>query len=119
MSAAAVTTERRDGVLIVHLDDGKANALSFDMIAAIHAAMDEAEGDDDIRAMVLHGRPGKFSAGFDLGVDNALEIGDVGARRRLDCKGEASVGLAEHFRTLASSATREPIFPNSGESSYP
>jgi len=68
MSTAAVTTERRDGVLIVHLDDGKANALSFDMIGALDAALDEAEGDDDIRAMVLHGRPGKFSAGFDLGV---------------------------------------------------
>jgi enoyl-CoA hydratase len=68
MSAAAVTTERRDGVLIVHLDDGKANALSFDVIAAIGAALDEAEGDDEIRAMVLHGRPGKFCAGFDLAV---------------------------------------------------
>jgi enoyl-CoA hydratase len=68
MSSAAVTTERRDGVLIVHLDDGKANALSFEMIAAIGAALDEAESDDDIRAMVLHGRPGRFSAGFDLGV---------------------------------------------------
>jgi enoyl-CoA hydratase len=68
MSSPAVTTERRDGVLIVHLDDGKANALSFDMIAAIGAALDVAEADDEIRAMVLHGRPGKFSAGFDLGV---------------------------------------------------
>jgi enoyl-CoA hydratase len=68
MSSAAVTTERRDEVLIVHLDDGKANALSFEMIAAIDAALDEAERDDEIRAMVLHGRPGKFSAGFDLGV---------------------------------------------------
>ncbi len=68
MSSAAVTTERRDAVLIVHLDDGKANALSFETIAAIDAALDEAEGDDDIRAMVLHGRPGRFCAGFDLGV---------------------------------------------------
>jgi enoyl-CoA hydratase len=68
MSSAAVTTERRDAVLVVHLDDGKANALSFEMIAAIGAALDEAEGDDEIRAMVLHGRPGRFSAGFDLGV---------------------------------------------------
>jgi len=68
MSSAAVTTERRDGVLVVHLDDGKANALSFDMIAAVGAALDDAEADDSIRAMVLHGRPGRFSAGFDLGV---------------------------------------------------
>jgi enoyl-CoA hydratase len=64
----AVTTERLDNVLVVHLDDAKANALSFDMIAAINAALDDAENDDDIRAVVLHGRPGKFSAGFDLGV---------------------------------------------------
>ena len=68
MSSAAVTTERRDAVLIVHLDDGKVNALSFEMLAAINDALDEAEDDDKIRAMVLHGRPGKFSAGFDLGV---------------------------------------------------
>lgn len=52
----------------MHLDDGKANALSFDMIAALDAALDDAESDDDVRAVVLHGRPGKFSAGFDLGV---------------------------------------------------
>ena len=68
MSSPAVTTERRDAVLVVHLDDGKANALSFDVIAAINAAIDEAEADEEIRALVLHGRPGKFSAGFDLGV---------------------------------------------------
>jgi enoyl-CoA hydratase len=68
MSAAAVTTERRDGVLVVHLDDGKANALSFEMIADIHRAIDDAEGDDQVHAVVLHGRPGRFSGGFDLGV---------------------------------------------------
>jgi enoyl-CoA hydratase len=68
MSTTAVTTERRDAVLVVHLDDGKANALSFEVIAAIGAALDEAEADDDIGAMVLHGRPGRFSGGFDLGV---------------------------------------------------
>jgi len=64
----AVTTERRDGVLIIHLDDGKANALSFDIIESIGTALDEAEGDAEIGAVVLHGRPGRFSGGFDLGV---------------------------------------------------
>ena len=76
MSDALVTTERRDGVLICHLDDGKANALSNDMITAIAAAIEEAEGDDAIHAVVLHGRDGKFSAGFDLSV---MLAGDVGA----------------------------------------
>jgi len=64
----ALTVERRDAVMILHLDDGKANALSFEMIDRMMAALDEAERDDEIRAVVVHGRPGKFSAGFDLGV---------------------------------------------------
>lgn len=54
--------------MVLHLDDGKANALSFDLIAAIGAALSDAENDDDIRAVVLHGREGRFSGGFDLGV---------------------------------------------------
>ena len=65
---SAITTERRDQVLVVHLDDGKANALSFDMIDGILTAIREAENDDQIGAVVVHGREGKFSAGFDLGV---------------------------------------------------
>lgn len=76
-----VTIERLDAVLVVHLDDGKANALSFEMIAAISHALDTAEADDTIGAVVLHGRPGKFSAGFDLSVmrggDFAAVIGLV------------------------------------------
>jgi enoyl-CoA hydratase len=68
MASSAVTTERRDGVLIVHLDDGKANALSFEVIAAVHEAIDEAEADEAVGALVVHGRDGRFSGGFDLGV---------------------------------------------------
>jgi enoyl-CoA hydratase len=68
MATAAITTEQRDEVLIIHLDDGKANALSFDVIATIHEAIDAAEADDAIGAIVVHGRPGRFCAGFDLGV---------------------------------------------------
>ncbi len=62
--------------LVATMDDGKVNALSFDMLAALNAAIDEAEANDDIRAMVLTGRDGKFSAGFDLGVMNS---GDMSA----------------------------------------
>ena len=68
MSSPHVTTERRDGVMIVHLDDAKANALSFEVIAAVGAAIDDAEADDSVGALVIHGRPGRFSGGFDLGV---------------------------------------------------
>ena len=54
--------------MVIHLDDGKANALTFESIGAIRAAIHDAEGDDSIGAVVIHGRPGRFSGGFDLGV---------------------------------------------------
>ena len=73
----ALTVERRGDVVIVHIDDGKANALSFELIDAIRAALAEAESDDSIGAVVLHGRPGKFSAGFDLSVMYAGDTGEI------------------------------------------
>jgi enoyl-CoA hydratase/carnithine racemase len=57
-------TER---VATVTMDDGKANALSPSMLAALNDGLDRAEK-DDAAAVVLAGRPGCFSAGFDLGV---------------------------------------------------
>jgi enoyl-CoA hydratase len=48
------------------MDDGKANALSDAMIAALLAALTRAEG--EATAMVLVGRPDRFCAGFDLRV---------------------------------------------------
>jgi len=75
--AAAVTVEDADGVMTVHLDDGKANALSFATIEAITHAVDRAEADPSIGALVLHGREGKFCAGFDLGVMRGGDVHDV------------------------------------------
>lgn len=64
----ALTIEHRGPVTVLHLDDGKANALSFGLIAAIRAAVSDAEADDAIGAVVIHGRAGRFSGGFDLDV---------------------------------------------------
>ncbi len=61
-----VNYQLEQGIATITLDDGKRNALSPEMIAAINAALDRAEAD---RAMViLSGRPEVFSAGFDLKV---------------------------------------------------
>lgn len=68
MLSESVIVERRDAVSIIHVDDGRANAMTFEMIAAIREAVLAADGDPDVRAVVLHGRPGRFSAGFDLTV---------------------------------------------------
>ena len=51
---------------VVVLDDGKANALSPAMLREIDAALDAAL--DRGRPVVLAGREGRFSAGFDLEV---------------------------------------------------
>ncbi len=53
-----------DGVATIKLDDGKVNALSLEMQSAIGDAIDRADADG--AAIVLTGRPGIFSAGFDL-----------------------------------------------------
>ena len=74
---SALTVERSDAVMILHLDDGKANALSFEMLDRMMAALDEAERDDDIRAVVVNGRPGKFSGGFDLGVMMSSDFSEI------------------------------------------
>ena len=68
MTTEALTIERRGPVIVLHLDDGKANALTFELIAAIRAAVADAESDDEVGAVVIHGREGRFSGGFDLGV---------------------------------------------------
>jgi enoyl-CoA hydratase len=58
---------RLDGrVAVLTLDDGKANALGHAALDALDAALDRAEAEAD--AVALLGRPGRFSAGFDLEV---------------------------------------------------
>jgi enoyl-CoA hydratase len=55
-----------EGVAALRLDDGKANALSHAVIAALEAALDRAE--KEARAVLLLGREGRLCAGFDLAV---------------------------------------------------
>jgi enoyl-CoA hydratase len=61
---APVTYTLTDGVAVITLDDGKANAVSPTLQASLNAALDQAEKDK--APVVLTGRPGILSAGFDL-----------------------------------------------------
>ncbi len=72
----SIEVERQDAVSIIHLDDGKANALTVAAIAAIVDAVRAAEDDAELGAVVVHGRPGRFSGGFDLEV---MRSGDIAA----------------------------------------
>ena len=55
-----------EGVATVTLANGKVNALSPEVIAGIHAALDRAEMDEAV--VVLTGQPGILSGGYDLKV---------------------------------------------------
>ncbi len=66
MAEEVVRYEQRDGIAVLHMDDGKANALSHSAIAELGAALERAAQEAD--ALVWIGRPGRFSAGFDLSV---------------------------------------------------
>ena len=63
---SACTFEVDDGVAVLRLDDGKANAVNYEILAAVDSAVSDAE--QDARALVIAGREGRFSAGFDLGL---------------------------------------------------
>jgi enoyl-CoA hydratase len=67
--ADPVRLEHRDTVAVITIDDGKANALSAGVIAAVMAALDEVEARGPAtRAVVIAGRDGVLSGGFDLKV---------------------------------------------------
>jgi len=61
-----VTTSAEEQYTLIVMDDGKANALSFDMLQQVNAGLDEAQQAGKV--VILAGRPGKFSAGFDLSI---------------------------------------------------
>ena len=80
----AVSTSLDSDIALIRFDDGKANALSFDVIAAIAGGL--ADAASSAKAAVVIGREGKFSAGFDLSVmtggspDAARDLLAAGAR---------------------------------------
>lgn len=83
---APVTVRPEGDVSVITIDDGKANALTFGVIEAVSSAL--ADAGRDARAAVVVGRPGRFSAGFDLKV----MTGDVAEARELLGRG-AELGI--------------------------
>ena len=80
-----VTTEIRDGVAVVTMDDGKMNAITADALGKIEAALEGALSEAD--AIVLAGRPGAFCAGF----DRTVMTGDDAAARAVLSRGGARI----------------------------
>jgi len=61
-----VECKHQDKYTLIQMDDGKANALGFEMLAQLDSALDQAG--EAGKVAIICGRPGKFSAGFDLSV---------------------------------------------------
>ncbi|EGD02194.1 3-hydroxyacyl-CoA dehydrogenase, NAD-binding, partial [Burkholderia sp. TJI49] len=53
--AATVTRERRDKVLVVTIDHAPVNALSADVRRGLADALDAAQADDAVRAVLIVG----------------------------------------------------------------
>lgn len=103
----SVNYERQDAVGVIRVDDGKANALSPSLIEGINSAIDQAEA-DNVAAIVLIGREGKFCAGFDLSVmgasrDQALALLNAGgllALRLFEMPRSVVIGATGHAMAM-------------------
>jgi enoyl-CoA hydratase len=85
----SATVEIVNDIALIRMDDNKANAINFEMIAALNAALDTAEA--EAKAVVLTGREGRFSGGFDL---NAFaSLGPNGVYKLLDAGAELLLRL--------------------------
>ncbi|MGO9854427.1 MAG: crotonase/enoyl-CoA hydratase family protein [Acidimicrobiales bacterium] len=100
--AELVTYHRTDSISTISMDDGKVNVFSIPMLRALHQAFDEAERDETV--VLLTGRPGYFSAGFDLqvldgppeGVVTLLRLGATLAERILSFPAPVAVACTGH-----------------------
>lgn len=86
-----VTYQFKDAIAIIAMDDGKVNVMSVQMLSELHGAFDRAMTDRAV--VVLTGRSGVFSAGFDLRV---LTAGGADAHKMLTMGFE----LAERLLTF-------------------
>lgn len=78
-----ITYELSEGIATLTLSNGKVNAISPDVIDALHSALDQAERDHAI--VILTGRPGMLSGGYDLkvmtsGPQQAIDLVTAGSR---------------------------------------
>jgi enoyl-CoA hydratase len=109
----AVRYEREGAVARITMDDGKVNALSLGMLSELNDAFSRAEADgasgaDGVNGpvVVLSGRAGVFSAGFDL---PALRAGGAGAAAMLGAGFELAERILSFPAPVAISCTGHAV----------
>ena len=88
MASEILRYELRDTIAAITMDDGKANALSHEMIDGLQACLDRAER--DARVALLTGRDKRLCAGFDL---NAMLSSHEAARKLVTAGAELLLRL--------------------------
>jgi enoyl-CoA hydratase len=81
-----VSYKSEENYAIITINNGKANAISHEVVSGLNASLDKAEQDDKI--IILTGTSGIFSGGFDLKVmtksaDSAKELVTKGSKLSL------------------------------------
>lgn len=81
-----VTYQSEENYAIITINNGKANAISHEVIVGLNASLDKAS--DENKVVVLTGKKGFFSAGFDLKVmakspESAKELVTKGSKLSL------------------------------------
>ena len=72
MPSSTIEFDKRGPVAEIRLNrPDKLNAVNATMLDELNEAMDDCEGDDDVRAIVLSGNGRAFSSGFDLSTGDA------------------------------------------------
>ncbi len=102
--ATPVTVENNENVAVLKFDDGKANVLGFESINLLHTVLDDLS--DNADAIVLVGRPGRFSAGFDLEV---IKSGADAAARMFERGVDLFLRLYQYPRPVVAACTGHAI----------
>ena len=66
MSFESLKIDRKGNYAIIEIDNGKVNAINETLAADLKAVFDEFDSDDEIKGVILAGRPHGFSAGLDI-----------------------------------------------------
>ncbi len=99
--ADPVTVQVEKDIAWVTVDDGKVNVMSASTLQSIQGALNQVR--DQVRVTVLRGRPGIFSAGFDL---KTFASGDSGASRAMVGAGVSLIAaMLEHPHPIVAVCT--------------
>jgi len=99
-----VKSEMQDGLSILRLDHGKPNSISKAVSEELMAALDEAE--NNANAVVLLGKPGMFSGGFDL---PTMAEGPAAAAAMVHAGGRLLMSIFNHPKPIVVGCTGHAI----------